>query len=96
MPRMQMSELTINDYEMGDVSGDGIVDVSDCVGIANHILGNTPEGFNPNAADVNNDNKIDVTDFVGVVNIILYGSPEGRNSGNARMMFNRQDEKDPQ
>jgi len=78
-------KLTVDNYVLGDVSGDGIVDVSDCVGIANHILGNTPAGFNIKAADVNMDNKIDVTDCVGVANIILYGAPEGQNATSARI-----------
>ena len=71
MPRMQMSELTINDYEMGDVSGDGIVDVSDCVGIANHILGNTPEGFNLDAADINEDGYVNIRDVTALIAYIL-------------------------
>ena len=59
---------------MGDVNGDGKVDVSDYIGVANHILGQTPEGFNEQAADVNGDGKIDVSDYIGVANIILTGS----------------------
>jgi hypothetical protein len=36
-----------------------------------HILGNTPQGFNPNNCDVNNDSKIDVSDVTSLVDIIL-------------------------
>jgi len=90
-------KLTVDNYVLGDVSGDGIVDVSDCVGIANHILGNTPAGFNIKAADVNMDNKIDVTDCVGVANIILYGTPEGHSGNNARTTnVGQQTGRDPQ
>ena len=57
----------------GDVNGDGIVDVSDYIGIANYIMGSAPSGFNAKAADVNGDGLIDVSDYIGVANIILYG-----------------------
>ena len=61
----------------GDVTGDGKVDVSDYIGVANHILGSTPTGFNEKAADVNDDGKVDVSDYIGIANIILTGSVYG-------------------
>ena len=67
-----------DDFVPGDTSGDGTVDVSDYIGIANYILGNAPEGFNEKAADVNGDGVIDVSDYIGVANIILYGNVNGR------------------
>ena len=63
---------------IGDATGDGIVDVSDYIGIANYILGNIPNGFNKKAADVNSDGIIDVSDYIGVANIILYGNINGK------------------
>jgi len=60
---------------IGDVNNDGAVDISDYIGVANHILGNTPAGFNATAADVNNDGDIDISDYIGVANIILTGKP---------------------
>ena len=60
---------------VGDVNNDGTVDISDYIGVANHILGNTPEGFNEKAADVNSDGSIDISDYIGVANIILTGKP---------------------
>ena len=62
----------------GDANGDGIVDVSDYIGIANYIMGNIPAGFNEQAADVNGDGIIDVSDYIGVANLILYGSISGK------------------
>ena len=62
----------------GDINGDGVVDVSDYIGIANFILGSAPEGFNEKTADVNNDGNIDVSDYIGVANIILTGSVYGK------------------
>lgn len=60
-----------NNFMRGDVNSDRMVDVADFTGIANHILGHTPEKFIEGAADVNRDNEIDVADFTGVANIIL-------------------------
>ena len=68
----------VDDVLLGDATGDGIVDVSDYIGIANYILGNIPEGFNVKAADVNGDSIIDVSDYIGVANIILYGNINGK------------------
>ena len=65
------------DMALGDINNDGKVDVSDYIGIANHILGNTPEGFNAEAADVDGNGTIDVSDYIGVANIILTGNPFG-------------------
>jgi len=68
---MEVTDLDL----LGDVNNDGTVDISDYIGVANHILGNTPEGFNETAADVNNDGAIDISDYIGVANIILTGKP---------------------
>lgn len=74
--------VTINDstseFIPGDATGDGVVDVSDYIGIANYILGNPPAGFNEKAADVNGDGIVDVSDYIGVANIILYGKVNGK------------------
>ena len=67
----------VNTVKNGDVNGDGNVDVSDYIGVANHILGQTQEGLNEDAADVNGDGVIDVSDYIGIANIILTGSPYG-------------------
>lgn len=80
------STLTIKSYTIGDINDDGKIDVSDYIGIANHILGNAQEGFNVKAADVNQDGIVDVSDYIGVANIILTGSIYG-NSNNAPMIF---------
>ena len=56
---------------MGDVNGDGIVDVEDVVGIVNYILNEPADDFIEANADLNGDGKIDVDDVVTVVNIIL-------------------------
>lgn len=67
-----------DDVMKGDATGDGIIDVSDYIAIANYILGDIPAGFNEKAADVNGDGVIDVSDYIGVANIILYGNINGK------------------
>jgi hypothetical protein len=53
---------------MGDVTGDGVIDVSDVNLIINMMLGKT--GLAP-AGDLNGDGKIDVSDINAVINIML-------------------------
>ena len=60
---------------IGDGTGDGVVDISDYIGVANYILGIPQTGFNADAADVNKDGVIDISDYIGVANIILTGKP---------------------
>lgn len=60
-----------NSANVGDVNGDGYIDVVDIMGIVNHILGGSHSSFEANAADVNGDGYIDVVDIMGLVNKIL-------------------------
>lgn len=55
----------------GDVNGDGNVDITDVVAIANHVMGETPPAFNQVNADITGDNEIDVTDVVQLANRVL-------------------------
>ena len=57
--------------EFGDVNNDNAVDVTDVVGIANHVMGETPSVFNNVSADFNDNGSVDVSDVVKVANIIL-------------------------
>ena len=70
-PTESSSELTIKDYMLGDVNNDGIVNVTDAIGIVNYVLKNTPVTFIEGAADVNGDGIINVTDAIGIINKIL-------------------------
>lgn len=78
--------LTISNYILGDINGDGIVNVTDYTGVANHILGFAQSGFNTKAADVNTDNVINVSDYTGVANIILSGNVYGQSNAVRAMM----------
>ena len=79
------STLAVLTYTIGDINNDGVVDVSDYTGVANHIHGNTPAGFNARAADVDESGTIDVSDYTGIANIIHTGSIYG--TVNARPMI---------
>ena len=53
--------------ELGDVNGDGDVTEDDVDAVANHIIGQTPTGFDEEAADVNGDKVVNVADIVEIV-----------------------------
>ena len=74
----------------GDANGDGVVDVTDIVSIANAILGRPSNSFDATAADVNGDGSIDVTDIVVIANMILRGN--GQN--NAKMRGGDEDDEE--
>ena len=58
---------------MGDVNGDGVVNVTDIVATVNYIMEKPIDGFNKDAADLNGDGDINVTDIVKMVSIIMSG-----------------------
>ena len=68
--------LTVGSYSLGDVNGDGYINVTDVVCIVYDILGQTQTGFIRIAADVNNDGEVNITDVTAVVSMIL--AAEGR------------------
>lgn len=65
----------------GDANGDGEVNVTDIMAVANFILGIAMENFNEEAANVNGDGDVNVTDIMGIANIIL-----GVNTSSSRVV----------
>ena len=61
-------EVISQNCTLGDVNGDGTVDVLDLTYLVNIILGMTPS---TTCSDVNGDGSVDVLDLTQVVNIIL-------------------------
>ena len=55
-------------YILGDINSDQVVDVLDIISTVNIILGHSD--FNQNA-DLNNDNTINIQDIILIINIIL-------------------------
>ena len=89
-------------FLLGDVNGDGIVDVTDYTSVANYIHSNIAEGFIFDAGDIDGNIVIDVTDYTGIANIIHTGSPNGEESSGAKaatipiIPSGESDELDPQ
>ena len=64
-------KLTVGSIAQGDVNADGVVNVTDAIGIISHILEDTPTWFTESVADLNGDGQINVTDVIAVIDIIL-------------------------
>lgn len=64
--------VTVNPGNLlGDVNGDGEVNITDVVLLVEHILGIDNPAFIIGNADINSDNTINITDATLLVNIIL-------------------------
>ena len=74
-PDLDLSELyeelglTLSNKALGDVNGDGVIDVTDAVQIINNYLHNND--VDKSVFDVNKDGTVDATDAVQVVNRYL-------------------------
>ena len=55
----------------GDVNGSGEVNIVDVTSTISHILGQTPEDFNPEAADVDGNGVVNVVDVTTIIDMIL-------------------------
>ena len=75
------------DRLLGDVNGDGEVNIGDVTAVVNHIGGNTLDGFNFMAANVNGDGEINIGDVTGIVNII--GTKTIGRNGKSSLLFAR-------
>lgn len=56
---------------LGDVNGDGLVDISDITMLANYLLGKPTPDIILSNANVNGDNEINIADISGITSIIL-------------------------
>ena len=81
------STITINDYQLGDVNCNGVVDVIDIAHTANYILYGQTLGLNMSAADYNEDGEINITDIALIASYILNGSPEYYNKYIAKLII---------
>ena len=55
---------------MGDVNGDGRVNISDATMLARRITGETPMPYNAAAANVSGDDAVSIADVVGIVEMV--------------------------
>ena len=77
--------LTIGSYSLGDVNGDGYINVTDVVCMVYDILGQKQTGFVRIAADINNDGEVNITDVTAVVAMIL--AAEGKAAARTRSVL---------
>lgn len=56
---------------LGDVNGDGNVNIADAIGVVNYVLKNEMTTFVAEAADMNGDGSINIADAIAIVNQIL-------------------------
>lgn len=70
---MQSTTTTVNveNYILGDVSGNGQVDIGDAVSIVNYIVGKPSLNFTEAAADTNKNGMVDIGDAVTIINFIV-------------------------
>ena len=63
----QVITLSYNETILGDLDGNGTINILDVILLINMILNSSPQ----NSGDINNDGSVDILDIVQLVNIIL-------------------------
>ena len=63
--------ITVEDYILGDVNGNGGVDIGDAVSIVNYLVGKESTNFVEKAADTNKNGQVDIGDAVTIVNYLV-------------------------
>ena len=70
-PQLYVKVAATPDVKLGDVNGDGDVNVNDVTVLINYILGKNPTPFVETNANVNGDEGINVNDVTALINMIL-------------------------
>ena len=83
--------VTVEDYLIGDVNGNGGVDIGDAVSIVNYLVGKESSSFVEKAADTNHNGQIDIGDAVTIVNFLV-----GKTSSLSPQSVKEWDENEPQ
>lgn len=73
---------------LGDVDGDGKLNIADAEALVSYILGTYPGTINKNLVDLNNDGEIDIFDVTLLVNMVL---EDDTNDPNGSRAFSRGD-----
>jgi hypothetical protein len=61
-----------DDLLIGDVNGDGEVNIGDVTAIINYILTNSGGSYiNMDQADINHDGEVNVSDVTSLINLII-------------------------
>ena len=61
------------DVLLGDVNGDGVVNIADVTAMIDYILSGNASEINLAACDVNGDNSVNIADVTGIIDFILTG-----------------------
>ena len=59
--------------DLGDVNGDGYVNISDVTALIDYLLSGNPSGVNLTGADCNNDSNINISDVTALIDYLLSG-----------------------
>ena len=84
-----VSKITVDDYILGDVNGDGNVTPSDAIMILYHYFDVEQNGFNVKAADINSDNAVTPADAIEALYLYF-------DSGSSNARMNRNNDNEPQ
>lgn len=74
---------------IGDVNGDGDVDIADGVAIVSYIVGRQPEPFYADAADIDGDGSVDIADAVRIISKIV-GKESPNSIDTIRVTYNKE------
>ena len=64
----------LSDYLLGDVNGDGVVNIADVTDIIDYLLRGGDPSFNAVAADVNFDGTVSIADVTDIIDYLLKGT----------------------
>ena len=56
---------------VGDVNGDGEIDINDVTALINYVLNGSSESVNPEYADINGDSEININDITALIGMVL-------------------------
>ena len=85
------TSITVENYILGDVNGNSMVDIGDAVSIVNYLVGKPSATFIEKAADTNKNGQTDIGDAVTIVNFLV-----GKTASLSRSIGTTMDEKEPQ
>ena len=83
--------LIVASVLLGDVNGNGGVDIGDAVSIVNYLVGKESTTFMEKAADTNKNGQIDIGDAVTIVNFLV-----GKTESLSRQAYVEGSEEEPQ
>ena len=86
-----VSKITVANYILGDVNGNGGLDIGDAVSVVNYLVGKPSQNFVEAAADMNQNGQIDIGDAVTIVNVLV-----GKAINNATQLMETENMREPQ